>query len=104
MRNTDWTICCESARSRVNPTGEWSLKISCCKCWKTFGERFCEVRVAVEIVEKLWVYISLLLPRFPKVPSQCYLDEPGNLGNVGSKRNRACSEFVQVQRSKFANG
>ena len=28
-------------------------------------------------------YISLLLPRLPKLPSQCYSNGPSSLGNLG---------------------
>ena len=31
-------------------------------------------------------YISLLLPRLPKLPSQCYSNEPGNLGSPASNK------------------
>ena len=47
--------------------------------WKSASPSFdCLLSVACSI----WVCISLLLPRLPKFPCQCYLSGPGNLDNL----------------------
>ena len=36
--------------------------------------------------------ISLLMPKLPKLPNQCYLNGPGNLGDLGSNKEVQLSE------------
>ena len=38
--------------------------------------------------------ILLLLPRLPKLPSQCYSNGPGNLGNLGSNKEIQPQSYI----------
>ena len=83
-----WWSSCRDAwiTGTQNGWGRWEISVFhfhsyIVKCCEIIIAKNSEIKCIKAVLYNLGC-MSLLLPRLPKLPSQCYSNEPGNLGNL----------------------